>query len=336
MTSVETTSMYEAGGNLLWADMNLGAASRNSEHVINEEPSMQQVIDYAEQFFTLKGGGVSPSMQLSLVYPDVLETVVADVNALFSGGAPSAGKTLPSKVNLVAGHPLLFAWYWSAGLALRDNDLVRVRALWQCALSCTIRVRLSSDPKELIVATMQISEKYTGFQKGMTDNFVTWSKKVMKIAEPNASAAKVATALASKSISYAGAKTSKQMILAAQTITANLDETCYADLRMLEREFGRDILTAGYIKLPKLIQTCKGMLDTQSFTFKFSFVIRMMVVTLRQQLVTPSWFTIATMDNKAVDGEKTAGWIAMTVAKSMVVKHLFSLMKTMDNDDGKK
>ena len=239
----------------------------------------------------IKGGGVSPSMQLSLVYPDVLETVVADVNALFSGGAPSAGKTLPSKVNLVAGHPLLFAWYWSAGLALRDNDLVRVRALWQCALSCTIRVRLSSEPQELIVATIRISEKYTGFQKGMTDNFVTWSKKVMKIAEPNASAAKVATALASKSISYAGANTSKQMILAAQTITA-------------EFEFGRDILTAGNIRLPELIQTCKGMLDTQSFTFKLSFAIRMMVVTLRQQLVTPSWFTIATMDNKAVDGEK--------------------------------
>ena len=213
-------------------------------------------------------------------------------------------KTLPWRVNLIAGHPLLLAWYWGAGLALRDNDLVRVRALWQRALSCTIRVRLSSEPLKRIVATIQISEKYTGFQKGMTDNFVTWSKKVMKIAEPNASAAKVATALASKSISYAGAKTSKQMILAAQTITANLDETCYADLRMLEREFGRDIMTAGYTKLPKLIQTVKGMLDTQSFTFKFSFVIRMMVVTLRQQLVTPSWFTIATMDNKAVDGKK--------------------------------
>ena len=147
---------------------------------------------------------------------------------------------------------------------------MRVRALWQCALSCTIRVRLSSEPQELIVATIHISEKYTGFQKGMTDNFVTWSKKVMKIAEPNASAAKVATALASKSISYAGANTSKQMILAAQTITANLDETCYADLRMLEREFGRDILTAGYITLPKLIQTCKGMLDTQSLQLRHS------------------------------------------------------------------
>ena len=193
-------------------------------------------------------------MQLSLVYPDVLETVVADVNALFSGGAPSTGKTLPSKVSLIAGHPLLLAWYWSAGLALRDNDLVRVRALWQCALSCTIRVRLSSEPQELIVATIHMSEKYTGFQKGMTDNFVTWSKKVMKIAEPNASAAKVATALASKSISYAGTKPSKQMILAAQLITASLDESCYADLRMLEREFGRDIMTAGYVKLPKLIQ----------------------------------------------------------------------------------
>ena len=114
-TSVETTNMYEAGGNLLWADMNLGAASRNSESVINEEPSMQQVIDYADQFFSLNTSGVSPSMQLSLVYPDVIETAVADVNALFSGGAPRAGKTLPSKVNLVAGHPLLFAWYWSAG-----------------------------------------------------------------------------------------------------------------------------------------------------------------------------------------------------------------------------
>ena len=42
------------------------------------------------------------------------------------------------------------------------------------------------------------------------------------------------------------------------------------------------------------------------------------------------------MDNKLVDGgNKTAGWIAMTVAKSMVANHLFSLMKTMDSDDGK-
>ena len=139
----------------------------------------------------------------------------------------------------------------------------------------------------------------------MTDNFVTWAKKVMEIAEQNASAAKVATALASKNISYAGAKTSKQMVLAAQTITANLDETCYADLRLLEREFGRDIMTAGYTRLPKVIQTVKGMLDTQSFTFKFSFVIRMMVVTLRQQVVIPSWFTIATMDNKVVEGENS-------------------------------
>ena len=91
----------------------------------------------------------------------------------------------------------------------------------------------------------------------MTDNFVTWSKKVMKIAEPNASAANVATALASKNISYAGANASKQMRLAAHTITANLGESCYADLRMLEREFGRDIMTAGYTKLPGLIQVLR-------------------------------------------------------------------------------
>ena len=47
------------------------------------------------------------------------------------------------------------------------------------------------------------------------------------------------------------------------------------------------------------------MPDTQSFAFKFSFAIRMMVVTLRQQLVAPSWLTIVTMDNKLADGENS-------------------------------
>jgi len=127
--SIETTDMYEAGGNMLWVDMNLGAAGKDSDTVIREEPSMEQVLEYANQFFSLSGGGVAPR-PTQLVYPDTIETAVADINAVFSGGASNVGKTLPSKLNLVAGHPLFFAWYWSAGEALRDNDPVRIRALW--------------------------------------------------------------------------------------------------------------------------------------------------------------------------------------------------------------
>ena len=61
-----------------------------------------------------------------------------------------------------------------------------------------------------------------------------------------------------------------------------------------------------------------------------------MLVTLRRKVVSPAWFTVVTMDTKVQDGTKTAGWVAMTVTKGILVKHLFGLMHTMDNADGQK
>jgi len=111
---------------------------------------------------------------------------------------------------------------------------------------------------------------------------------------------------------------------------------CYGDLRALEQEFGRDLLTSGYTKLPKVINIVKSFQDMQSFPFNFTFVIRMMLVTLQRKVVPPAWFTLATMDTKIQDGTKTAGWVAMTVTKGILVKHLFGLMHTMDTADSKK
>ena len=332
--SIETTGMYEAGGNIFWADMNLSSAGRLSDVFLREEPAMQQVLDYSDQFFSLTEPVHGSEATARLVYPDVLETAAPDINALFAGGAPNVGTTLPSKLNLVAGHPLLFAWYWSMGAALRGSDSARVRALWQCGLTCTMRVRVCSQPAELNAASILISEKYSGFKKGMTDSFVMWSRKIMNIAAAQGSAAKIAASLASKNISYDGTKASKQMVLASMSIVNNLEGECYDALRLLERECGRDIITSGYTKLPKLIAIVKGMQDSQAFAFTFSFVVRAMVVTLRRKLVAPTWFTLVTMDNKVHDGTKTAGWVAMTVAKCLTVKHLFSLMQSMETDEG--
>lgn len=332
--SIETAGLYEAGGNILWADMNLSSAGRPSDVLLREEPAMQQILDYADQFFSLTEAARVSGETVRLVYPDVLETAAPDINALFAGGAPHTGATFPSKLNLVAGQALLFAWYWSLGMALRRSDSTHVRALWECGLTCTVRVRVCSRPRELNVLSIHISEKYSGFSKGMTDSFVMWSRKVMSVAAAQGSAAKIASSLASQNISYDGTKASKQMVLASMSIVNNLDEACYGDLRLLEREFGRDTITTGYTKLPKVIAVIKGMTDSHGFVSTFSFVVRSMIVTLRRKLVAPTWFTLSTIDNRVQDGAKAAGWVAMTVAKCLAVKHLFSLMQSMETDDG--
>ena len=150
------------------------------------------------------------------------------------------------------------------GIALRDGHHKSVKALWVSALTCTIRVTICSDSTEINIATIKISEKYNGLQKGMSDTFVTWSRKVATIADSRMSAQKQADQLSTKGVTLGGKKVSKQMMLAVHAI-GGLDHTNYADLKLLEREFGRD-LVSGYVKLPKVLQIIKAAVPPADFS----------------------------------------------------------------------
>ena len=338
--SVETSGLYEAGGNLFWVDMHIPEAvgrpgqDAGLSGVVTEEPALSQVIGYAEQFFSVSEGSCGkPSAgsdaERRLMFPDVIGTVVAAVSQL----NPIDVTPHKLKLSLIAGHALLYAWYWAMGIALRDDGPPAVKALWVCALTCTIRVTVCDDSQEINIATIKISEKYNGFQKGMSDTFVLWARKVATIVDTKLGAQRQADQLVRKGTTSGGEKVSKQMMLSAAAITGSLDEANYADLKLLEREFGRD-LVSGYVKLPKFVQAVKAACP-QDFNHFFSFGIRVLWLTLRRRLVPGlEWFTQERLDTKGNHGEKTAGWVAMTMCKGIAVRHLLGLMTAMDSEAG--
>ena len=68
----------------------------------------------------------------------------------------------------------------------------------------------------------------------------------------------------------------------------NMDDDCIADLKLLERELGRDLMTGGYTKFPRMISIIKGMQEPpQSMASSFCFAIRVIILTVRRRLVAP-------------------------------------------------
>ena len=176
----------------------------------------------------------------------------------------SAEVPIPAKLTLIVGHALLYAWYYAVGVALGAADGARLRLLWECALTCTLRVRVEARLDELALLSMRISEKFKAQERGMADTFITFTAKVSAIAPPSTSAQRIADILAQRGVSYSGARITKQMVLAIQAVSAMLTESLKSTLCLIDREFGREVLSTSYTKLARVVNLAKTLAGTLS------------------------------------------------------------------------
>lgn len=177
--SLKQTNLYEAGGSLLWVDPDL-----HSE-IPRERPAWKVVLDFATAFFKvpdsmagpggvtlrLAGGTGHKGTHTRILFPIALECYLDEEPARLA-------VAYPTKVNLLSGHAMVYAWYISMWQALSSGDTRSVIILWETALTTTIRLRVESDLARLCLATMFLSEKYIAAAHGMTDSFVTFADKL--------------------------------------------------------------------------------------------------------------------------------------------------------------
>jgi len=132
--AVDTTSMYEAGANVLWLDPGLGRSAR----VAHEQPSVQTVQTVMASYFS-KESMWSPkaASRDRLVWPIAMEAYVLVKAEIFKD-------YFDHSIALLAGHAMLFAWYGAMFNALvkRDSDMIRL--LWECGLTMTLNVQISA------------------------------------------------------------------------------------------------------------------------------------------------------------------------------------------------
>ena len=336
--ALETTTMYEASGNLMWLDTLLCSAGTQQDTLVRAEPSWQTVVEYQEQFFSSDGallveaGGVPPAGSDSepniLIFPgEALTAVVQDTSV----------KPKEGGLRLVAGHAMVWAWYYGMACALHSPNNVLISALWDCALSTTIRLRLMTCPKAITKLSMTISESYKAHDRGMADTFVLWVQKALTLVDSRKmSAQKFADAINAQTVMFNGSKVSKQMSLAAFAIEPLFTEQgrqCVSALQKIGSHFGHDLANS-YVKLQmfvRLARSChtndqqKNKKD-DSFVHELGNVFSLLWLTLRRGLVGSKWFTQDVVDKKK-DG--TPGWYHMTEAKRMAVKYVLNLVAVL-------
>jgi len=148
LASLRSTTMYEAGGNLVWC--NPFPSSPEAVVVAGDPVIWEHVKEAAEVHFGVsamsRGNAIS-----RIVFPIALPIHVDDEVLIRSGIFASA---LP----LVSGHVYVYAWWVAMFNALDEGNTNQVAALWQCALTVTMSVRMGMSHADLAIFSIQQSE----------------------------------------------------------------------------------------------------------------------------------------------------------------------------------
>ena len=342
--ALKTTTMYEASGNLMWLDTLLCSAGTQQDTLVRAEPGWQTIVEYQEQFFSsdrallVEAGGVPPAG--SAAEPNIL---IFPGEALTAFVTDSSVKPQEVGLRLVTGHAMVWAWYYGMACALHSSNNDLISALWDCALSTTIRLRLMTCPMAITRLSMTISESYKAHDRGMADTFVLWVQKALTLVDTKQrvqgnqmSAQKFADALNAQAVMFNGSKVTKQIALAAFAIEPLFTEQgrqCFSALQKIGSHFGHDLANS-YAKLQMFVRLAKSCQTTDqqknkkgdSLVHELGYIFSMLWLSLRRGLVGSKWFTLDVVDKKK-DG--TPGWYHMTEAKRLAVKYVLNLVAVL-------
>ena len=309
VTAVQDTGFYEAGGNATWLNPEVV-----EQHIPSEDPPLTWVMEYGGFEPEVPKGTSKPIIR----FPTAMEGVANRVPPV-----PEKGEELGRlgvEVLPLAGHMYLYAWYYQAWLALTKGDLERVRLLYQCALTTTISLRVSTDKQEIAEASSKFSERIRAEQKVLVDNFVTFSGKLMLIAGSSKPDLKD---LVEKQIRYNSGLINQTMLRCAVQLQSVHDETKTL-IAQLDREYGKEVLSGSYNKLRNLLYGCctgakRDLIDADLVDWS----VRCLLMTLRRKEAEPEDFKVDTF-SKSRDG--TPSWIMVSHAQRGIVLHLWTLV----------
>ena len=176
---MQSTGMYEAAGNLLWADP--FQPEEGAWAVIAGEPLQWLDVEVAADMYfseTADQRGHLPAASQGtvgrLMFPTTLYAHIANESAVDQGA-------FDSELILLSGHLHVAAWYWAVYSAIEVGDRRRLAAMWQCALTVTIHLRAGMPLGDLAVLSIQISEQLKTGASMASDTFVAFAKKALLV-----------------------------------------------------------------------------------------------------------------------------------------------------------
>ena len=303
--SIGTTGMYEAGANLLWVDPGLA----NCE-VPSEVTTWSTVHRLCEQFFSWDSatvhehGSEAVRGTRRIIFPLTLEAYVPKADTV------TCACHFNGALSLVGGHAVVLSWYLGMWQAVGSGNVAWAKLLWQCGLTVTVQVRICS-AAEAVLQSLAFSEKMKAQEATLSDSFLTFSKKVNALGKGDGP--KSAAALADNGVRYHGTLYSAGMHKAVQLINTFIGEDEERLLRNIEQKFGREVLTASYTKIMRLLQQTQKSADNgPTVQGLVKFLLETLLCGLVRGSIVPRNFTLDFMEQRKAG---SPGWIHLTLAR---------------------
>ncbi len=313
VTSLHSTGMYEASGNILWCSPH--PEQRGDAQVIaGDPPTWPQVEEFAEAHFSAEAfqeSDTTAGKARRITFPTPLVVHVARVE---DARHASFASTLP----VLSGHVYIYAWYWSMFKAINaEQDCTLLAALWQAGLTVTLHCRVGMSMNAQAILSIALSETRKAQARLQSDSFMAFAYKALLALRDTPMTDKV-KAFTNTGVRFNGSAVSKAMLSGILIFEDKVTERAAETLRSIERKFGREVLTAGYGKLVRVSGLCTshaaGMHEKAEELLEY--VLEYIRWSLKFEYVTPKDVTTEYLD-KARDG--TVGVVPIALARKRIV-----------------
>ena len=304
--SLKQTGLYEAGGNLTWIDPQV------ADQEASDDPSWEWVYDYAKSgwvrssFRGVSGDRIRCPISFDTYWPHYVKDK----------------EEYPTGLKLLAAHSHLWSWYVAVYRAMCEGDKVRVKLLYESALTATVSTRVDCEPGNLAKDFLLYSERVREDSKTLIINFVTFVDKLDVIAGCEKKDLQV---LQKMKLRFGGSLVNATMLKVAGVLRGAMTPESRKLVGEIDRRFGREVLSGSYNKLRLLIQGCQG--KGSDVNTLVSWSLETMLIMLMRKEFTVNDFTV-TQFAKQRDG--SASWIAQAVATRTVVQYMQSILANIE------
>ena len=228
----------------------------------------------------------------------------------------------PSNMRLLAGHSVIFAWYYAVFKALEKGDLGEVKMLYEAALTTTVCMRVTASLAEVAEASAKFSERMRQEGSVVVDNFVSFTDKIMLMYSDTKKNKKPELKdLQSKNLVFNGLPVNTSMLRTMISLNNALTREHRDLLQNIDHEYGREFLSMQYNKLRFLLQQTKN--DPELI----EWCLQAALASLRLKHYTPESFTTETFLNSK-DGQPS--WMKTALAQRTIVQHVVIITKQIE------
>ena len=308
LKACEDSGMYEAAANATWVDPEVNSTTTA---LPSEDPPWSWVESRAKPLFAVS---VNRNRE-RIVFPTPLKCYRrGGLSGLDQVAYPKGGLVL------LSGHAFLYCWYLSVYYALGDGaddgnlDAKRLKLLYESALTVTIHMFVTEKMELLALEANRVSEFLRSSQRVSVNSFLTFAQNVALIGGPKPDLKK----LMKLDVQYNGG----QINLAMMKVIAQLKTIESAEVlrlfRLLDREFGHEVLTGSYNKLKLFCAAAKNSENA-------AWILKSQLVALRRKEVTTANFALNAYQKEKTSEE--ANFMSVAMATRSLIKHLETVLE---------